>query len=96
MTLAGDAGQGGAGGNAYNGDGGAGGDGGTWGSSNGHDSYVTGDSHASADALISPSMFNQQIVMGANLQENLVSQTVVGGDYHHTVAGEGTSDHTGA
>ncbi|TIT39053.1 MAG: hypothetical protein E5W76_20425, partial [Mesorhizobium sp.] len=95
FTHAGDGGLGGAGGTAYTGDGGAGGDGGTWGSNNGDDGFVTGTSHASADGLIDVSAFNQQIVMGANLQENLVDQTVVGGDYHNTLTGEDAGDHTG-
>ncbi|TIR65057.1 MAG: hypothetical protein E5X24_27945, partial [Mesorhizobium sp.] len=94
-TASGYGGAGGAGGQAFNGDGGTGGDAGMWGSQNGDDGYVTGTSHSSADGLIDVSAFNQQIVMGANLQENLVDQTVVGGDYHNTLTGEDAGDHTG-
>ena len=65
-----------------------GGDGGYWGSNNGDDGYVTGTSSASADAAISISAFNQEIVMGANLQQNAVDMTVVGGNLSNTVIGE--------
>ncbi|MFD1330036.1 hypothetical protein ACFQ33_19285, partial [Mycoplana ramosa] len=81
-------GAGAAGGTATNGDGGAGGDGGYWGSNNGDDGFVTGTSHASADAAIHLSAFNQEIVLGANLQQNAVDMTVVGGDLTNTVVGE--------
>ena len=56
---------------------------------------MTGSTHSSADALNDVSAFNQQIVMGANLQENLIDQTVVGGDYHNTLTGEDSGDHSG-
>ena len=79
--MGGDGGFGGAGGIITNGDGGYGGDGGMWGSNNGHDSYVNGLSQAHADATVDTSAFNQSIVMGANMMENLLSQTVVGGNY---------------
>lgn len=90
-ATGGNGGFGGMGGIVTNGDGGAGGDGGTWGSNNGHDSYVNGLSQAHADATIDTSAFNQSIVMGANMMENLLSQTVVGGNYDQMVDG----DHTG-
>lgn len=65
-----------------------------WGSQNGHDGYVTGTSTAHSDVTIDPSAFNQQIVMGANLQGNTVDMTVVGGDYHHILTGEDSTDHS--
>jgi len=83
-------GNGGNGGYAYTGAGGYGGDGGTWGSNNGDDGFVTGTSTASADGIINTSAFNQDIVMGANLQQNAVDMTVVGGDLTSTVAGDDT------
>ena len=55
-----------------------GGAGGTWGG--GEDSPTTGTSTADADAFNDVSQFNQQIVMGANLQGNTVDMTVVGND----------------
>jgi len=42
---------------------------------------VNGLSEAHADASIDTSAFNQSIVMGANLMENLLDQTIVGGNY---------------
>ena len=71
---------------------GAGGDGGTWGSYNHGDSYVTGMSDANANAAIDTSAFNQSIVMGANLQQNAITTSVVGGDHHDTIGGD-TSHH---
>ncbi|URK86226.1 hypothetical protein LP421_02260 (plasmid) [Rhizobium sp. RCAM05350] len=68
--------------------GGAGGDGGTWGSNNGDDGYVTGTSSAAANANVDISAFNQEIVMGANLQQNAVDMTVVGGNLTSSVIGE--------
>jgi len=85
---------GGAGGFASTGSGGAGGAGGTWGSDNGDDGYVTGTSHASADAFVDTNAFNQEIVMGANLQQNAIDMTIVGGDLTSTSVGEDTSDGT--
>ncbi|MCJ9750984.1 hypothetical protein MOV61_09685, partial [Neorhizobium sp. BETTINA12A] len=85
---------GGDGGLAYTGAGGAGGDGGVWGSHNGDDGFVTGTSSASADASIDTHAFNQEIVMGANLQQNAIDMTIVGGDLHSTVAGDDTHDGT--
>ena len=82
---------GGAGGSASTGYGGAG-DGGSWGSANGDDGYVTGSSSASADAGIDTSAFNQHIVMGANLQQNAIDMTVVGGSLTSTVVGEDGDD----
>ena len=57
-------------------------------SGNSDDGYVTGESFASADAIIDTSAFNQQIVMGANLQGNTVDMTVVGGNFTETLTGE--------
>jgi hypothetical protein len=79
------------GGTATTGYGGAG-DGGSWGSGNGDDGYVTGTSAASADGLINTNAFNQEIVLGANLQQNAIDMTVVGGDLSSTVVGEDTND----
>jgi hypothetical protein len=42
---------------------------------------------ATADAVIDTNAFNQQIVLGANLQGNTIDMTVVGGDYHADVIG---------
>ena len=81
-ATGGNGGYGGAGGTVNFGDGGAGGDAGTWGSNNTGDTYVNGLSQAHADAAIDVTAFNQSIVMGANLMENLLSQTVVGGSYN--------------
>jgi len=86
--AAGGSANGGAGGVAFTGDGGAGGDGGMWGSNVGDDAFINGYSTASADAVIDTSAFNQHIVMGANLQQNAVDMTVVGGDLTSTVIGE--------
>jgi hypothetical protein len=79
---------GGMGGIATTGYGGAGGAGGTWGSNNGDDGYVTGTSSASADAFVETTAFNQEIVMGANLQQNAVDMTIVGGDLTSTSIGD--------
>ncbi|MCY1300813.1 hypothetical protein D9M70_503960 [compost metagenome] len=48
---------------------------------------VEGLSQATADAVIDTNAFNQQIVLGANLQGNTIDMTVVGGDYHADVIG---------
>ncbi len=80
-------GAGAAGGIATSGAGGAG-SAGTWGSHNGDDSFLEGISSASADAVIDTNAFNQQIVLGANLQGNTIDMTVVGGDYSSTAIGE--------
>ncbi len=79
---------GGYGGTATSGDGGAGGSVGNWGSNNGDDGYVTGESYASAAAVIDVSAFNQNIVMGAERAGNTVDMTVVGGSPHSTVIGD--------
>jgi hypothetical protein len=79
---------GGAGGAATNGAGGAGGDAGSWGSGNGDDGIVTGESYASAAASTSQSAFNMEIVMGANVLGNTVDMNVVGGSFSSTYAGE--------
>lgn len=84
----------GNGGYAYAGDGGNGGAGGTWGSDNGDDGFVEGHSTATADAIVDTSAFNQEIVMGANLQQNAVDMTVVGGNLTSTSVGEDSDDIT--
>jgi len=93
-ASAGPGGAGGAGGSAFTGAGGAGGDGGSWGTGNGDDGYVYGHSTATADSIVSTSAFNQEIVMGANLQQNAIDMTVVGGDLTSSVAGEDFDDAT--
>ena len=62
--------------------------GGTWGSNNGDDGFVTGTSSASADAVIDTHAFNQDIVLGANLQQNAIDMTIVGGSLTSTTVGE--------
>ena len=57
----------------------AGNTGGSWGSGNGDDGSVAGTSYAAADAAMSVSAFNQNIVMGANILGNTIDTTVVGG-----------------
>ena len=52
------------------------------------DGYVTGESYASAAAVIDVSAFNQNIVMGANVLGNTVDMTVVGGSLSSTVIGD--------
>ncbi|TCD14197.1 hypothetical protein E0D97_08930 [Oricola cellulosilytica] len=84
---------GGHAGNAATGDGGFGGAGGTWGSNNGDDGFVEGNSIASADAYVDDtSSFNLDIVMGANLQQNAVDMTVVGGNLSSSVTNVGEDD----
>lgn len=61
---------------------------GSWGSNNGDDGFVTGTSSASADALLETTAFNQSIVMGANVLNNTVDMTVVGGNLSSTVIGD--------
>ena len=87
-AMGGAGGAGAAGGIATTGDGGAGGDGGQWGSANGDDGFVTGTSTATADAFVDTSAFNQSIVMGANLQQNAIDMTIVGGSLTSNVIGE--------
>ena len=72
----------------FPGTGGAGGSAGTWGSSNGDDGYVTGESYASAAAVVDTSAFNQSIVMGANVLGNTVDMTMVGGSMTSSYAGD--------
>jgi hypothetical protein len=38
--------------------------------------------------------FNQQIVLGANLQGNTIDMTVVGGNLSSTVTGDDANDYT--
>lgn len=73
---------------AYSGAGGAGGNAGSWGSGNGDDGFVTGESYASAAAVVDTSAFNQSIVMGANVLGNSVDMTMVGGSMTATSVGE--------
>ncbi|MEQ8902017.1 MAG: hypothetical protein RID11_01140 [Roseovarius sp.] len=79
--------SGGAGGAASNGAGGAV-DNGSWGSNNGDDGFVTGESYASAAAVVDTSAFNQNIVMGANVLGNTVDMTVVGGNMSSNYVGD--------
>jgi hypothetical protein len=81
-------GTGGAGGMATNGAGGAGGHAGMWGSHNGDDGFVTGESFASAASQIDTTAFNQSIVMGANVLGNTVDMMVVGGSFSSTFVGD--------
>ena len=81
-------GVGGNGGNATTGAGGAGGDAGMWGSNNGDDGFVTGESFASAASQIDTTAFNQSIVMGANVLGNTVDMTVVGGGFSSSYIGD--------
>ncbi|TIQ27098.1 MAG: hypothetical protein E5X54_23160 [Mesorhizobium sp.] len=84
---------GGAGGNggaatATGGAAGDGGGGGSWGSNIGHDQHIEAISQANANGTIDMNGFNQQIVMGANLQGHSVDMTVVGGNLSSSVVGE--------
>jgi hypothetical protein len=81
-------GDGGAGGTAYTGAGGYAEAAGNWGSNNGDDGYVTGQSMASADAMLDMSAFNQTIVLGANVLGNSVDLSVVGGSMSSTYIGD--------
>ena len=72
----------------YSGAGGTGGDAGMWGSNNGDDGFVTGESYASAAAVVDTSAFNQSIVMGANVLGNTVDMTMVGGSMSSSYAGD--------
>ena len=80
--------NGGAGGTATGGIGGAGGTLGSWGSNNGDDAFVTGESFASAAASVEATAFNQDIVMGANVLGNTVDMTVVGGSMTSNAVGD--------
>jgi hypothetical protein len=68
--------------------GGAGGNLGQWGSGNGDDGIVTGQSYADASAAIDTTAFNQSIVMGANILGNAVDTTIVGGSMSSTYIGD--------
>jgi hypothetical protein len=65
-----------------------GGDAGMWGSNNGDDGFVTGESYASAAAVVDTSAFNQTIVMGANVLGNTVDMTMVGGNMSSSYVGD--------
>jgi len=77
---------------AVGGDGGSGGSGGMWGSHNGDDGFVTGESYASADAILDTTAFNQSITMGANVLGNTVDMTTVGHDLNSTYTLTGEDD----
>ena len=68
--------------------GGSAGHAGTWGSSNGDDGFVTGESYASAAAQVDTTAFNQDIVMGANVLGNTVDMNVVGGSFSSNYVGD--------
>lgn len=65
---------------------------GTWGSGNGDDGYVAGESLSSASATVDTTAFNQSIVMGANILGNTVDMSVVGGNMNSTYIGDDSSD----
>jgi hypothetical protein len=67
-------------------------DSGNWGSSNGDDGYVSGQSMASAASAIDTTAFNQSIVMGANVLGNTVDMSIVGGNMTSTYVGDDSSD----
>ncbi|WP_296428050.1 hypothetical protein [Yoonia sp.] len=67
-------------------------DSGNWGSSNGDDGYVSGQSMSSAASAIDTTAFNQSIVMGANVLGNTVDMTIVGGNMTSTYVGDDSSD----
>lgn len=69
-------------------DGGMGGNAGMWGSNNGDDGFVTGESFASAASQIDTTAFNQSVVMGANVLGNTVDMTVVGGSFSSNYIGD--------
>ncbi|MTI18774.1 hypothetical protein E1162_16125 [Rhodobacteraceae bacterium RKSG542] len=62
-----------------------------WASGAGDDASVAGTASANADAIANTDNFNQEIVMGANLQYNVVDQTIVGGNNTSTSVGEDDS-----
>jgi hypothetical protein len=76
------------GGLATNGDGGNAGGLGSWGSGNGDDGFVSGESFANAGATLTTTAFNQSIIMGANVLGNSVDTTVVGGSMTSTYIGD--------
>jgi hypothetical protein len=65
---------------------------GNWGSGNGDDGYVTGESLSSAASAIDTTAFNQSIVMGANVLGNTVDMSVVGGNMNSTFIGDDSTD----
>jgi hypothetical protein len=48
---------------------------------------IAASAAASADAALSSNAFSQEIVLGANLQQNAIDVTIVGGDTNYTSAG---------
>ncbi|TMV88308.1 hypothetical protein FGG78_17270 [Thioclava sp. BHET1] len=79
---------GGDGGMVMGGSGGNAGGLGSWGSGNGDDGIVTGQSYADASGVVDTTAFNQSIVMGANVLGNTVDTTVVGGSLSSTYIGD--------
>jgi hypothetical protein len=65
---------------------------GNWGSGNGDDGFVSGESLSSAASAIDTTAFNQSIVMGANVLGNTVDMSVVGGNMNSTYVGDDSSD----
>lgn len=48
---------------------------------------IAASAAASADAALNSNAFSQEIVLGANLQQNAIDVTIVGGDTNYTSAG---------
>lgn len=65
---------------------------GNWGSGNGDDGFVAGESLSSAASAIDTTAFNQSIVMGANVLGNTVDMSVVGGSMSSTYVGDDSAD----
>ncbi|MEL6838364.1 MAG: hypothetical protein AAFP85_03680 [Pseudomonadota bacterium] len=65
---------------------------GNWGSGNGDDGFVSGESLSSAASSIDTTAFNQSIVMGANVLGNTVDMSVVGGNMNSTYVGDDSTD----
>lgn len=65
---------------------------GDWGSGNGDDGFVSGESMSSAASAIDTTAFNQSIVMGANVLGNTVDMSVVGGNMNSTYIGDDSTD----
>ena len=63
-----------------------------WGSDNGDDGFVSGESLSSAASTIDTTAFNQSIVMGANVLGNTVDMSVVGGNMNSTYTGDDSAD----
>lgn len=61
---------------------------GSWGSGNGDDGLVSGESLSSAASSVDTEAFNQTIVQGANVLGNTVDMTVVGGSFSSTAVGD--------